>query len=218
MSRDLKPHIGIFGCRNYGKSSLINALTGQEIAIVSHIAGTTTDPVKKSIEIPGIGATILIDTAGIDDIGELGNKRVKKTEEVINIIDLALIIVVNNSIGQYEEKLIGKLNELEIPFFFVHNKSDFQPLHDEFKNKIKSTYNTDLIGFSAVINPEIEQLVSLIAKHIPESAYKKTSIVGDLINYGDIVLLITPIDIEAPEGRLIFLRYKLSETYWITIV
>jgi [FeFe] hydrogenase H-cluster maturation GTPase HydF len=203
MSRDLKPHIGIFGCRNFGKSSLINALIGQEIAIVSEIAGTTTDPVKKSIEIAGIGAAILIDTAGIDDIGEIGDKRVKKTEEVLKIVDLAIIVLVNNSFGQYEEKLTGKLKELEIPFFFVHNKSDLQPLSELFKQEIQSTFNTDIISFSSILNPEIEQLISLVVKYIPESAYRRTSIVGDLVNYGDIVLLITPIDIEAPEGRLI---------------
>jgi [FeFe] hydrogenase H-cluster maturation GTPase HydF len=203
MSRELKPHIGIFGCRNFGKSSLINALIGQEIAIVSEIAGTTTDPVKKSIEIAGIGAAILIDTAGIDDIGEIGDKRVKKTEEVLKIVDLAIIVLVNNSFGQYEEKLIVKLKELEIPFFFVHNKSDLQPLTELFKKEIQSTFNTDIISFSSILNPEIEQLISLVVKNIPESAYRKTSIVGDLVNYGDIVLLITPIDIEAPEGRLI---------------
>ncbi len=203
MSRDLKPHIGIFGQRNNGKSSLINLLAGQDIAIVSEIAGTTTDPVKKSIEIPGVGPVILIDTAGIDDKGSLGEKRVKKTTEIIKNIDLGIIVLTDNSINQFEENLIKKLNEFDIPFFFVHNKSDLQALNDTFKNKITTKYKTSILDFSVIVNPDIDLLISLIKQHTPETAYKKISLLGDLVNYGDIVLLITPIDVEAPEGRII---------------
>jgi small GTP-binding protein len=104
--RDSKPHIGIFGRRNNGKSSLINALTGQEIAIVSDVAGTTTDPVKKSIEIAGIGPVIVIDTAGIDDSGELGMKRVNKTRDVLKIIDMAILVLAGNQFDDTETDLI----------------------------------------------------------------------------------------------------------------
>ena len=104
--RDAKPHIGIFGRRNCGKSSLINVLAGQEIAIVSDIAGTTTDPVKKSIEIFGVGPVVLVDTAGIDDSGELGNKRIAKTKTVLKIIDLAILVISENTFGAFEEGLI----------------------------------------------------------------------------------------------------------------
>src|SRR5512133_3346679 len=107
--KENKPHIGIFGCRNYGKSSLINILTGQDVAIVSPHPGTTTDPVKKSIEIPGIGPAILIDTAGIDDTGELGEMRVEKAMQVMKIIDLALVVLNNNEMGENEIKLTDEL-------------------------------------------------------------------------------------------------------------
>jgi [FeFe] hydrogenase H-cluster maturation GTPase HydF len=203
MSRELKPHIGIFGQRNNGKSSLINLLSGQDIAIVSEIAGTTTDPVKKSIEIPGVGPVILIDTAGIDDKGSLGEKRVNKTKETIKTIDVGIIVLINNTLSDYEKNLIKLLNEFDVPFFFVHNKSDLQSLENTFKNKIASDFKTSILEFSSTINPDIEGLVNLIKKHTPENAYQKISLLGDLIRYGDIVLLITPIDVEAPEGRII---------------
>src|SRR5512145_1675104 len=122
--RENKPHIGIFGRRNFGKSSLINAITGQDVAIVSPQPGTTTDPVKKSIEIAGIGPVILIDTAGIDDTGELGKKRIEKTLQTINTIDAAILVVSENQYGSHEEQLIAKFNDLDVPYFIVHNKSD----------------------------------------------------------------------------------------------
>jgi [FeFe] hydrogenase H-cluster maturation GTPase HydF len=203
MAKEIQPHIAILGSRNNGKSSIINTLAGQDIAIVSDIAGTTTDPVKKSIEISGLGPVILIDTAGIDDSGELGDKRVAKTIEIFKIIDLAIIVLVGNSITSKEIEMIDKLKELDIPFFFVHNKSDVEELNIEFSDQLLKKFQTDVINFSVIKNPETKSMVTLIKKHLPETAWKKSSIVGDLLSYGDIVLLITPIDIEAPEGRLI---------------
>src|SRR5664279_1564917 len=122
--RESKPHIGIYGRRNSGKSSLINCLSGQEIAIVSDQAGTTTDPVKKSFEITGFGPVILVDTAGIDDSGELGQKRVDRTVRTLETIDLALLVVTNNSWGVDEDDLIRKFRDQDIPFIIVHSKSD----------------------------------------------------------------------------------------------
>ena len=122
--KDTQPHIGIFGKRNNGKSSLINCIVGQDFSIVSEIPGTTTDPVKKSVEIPGIGPVIIIDTAGIDDTGLLGELRVKKTKESIAQIDLAIIVIVDNTIGTEEQTLIDELNDYGTPFIIVHNKSD----------------------------------------------------------------------------------------------
>src|SRR4030042_923904 len=121
---DAKPHRGIYGRRNSGKSSLINCLAGQDIAIVSEQAGTTTDPVKKSFEITGFGPVILVDTAGIDDSGELGRKRVDRTIRTLDIIDLALLIVTDNSWGDYEDDLTGRFRNKDIPFIVLHNKSD----------------------------------------------------------------------------------------------
>ena len=122
--RDLKPHIGIFGRRNNGKSSLINALVGQEVAIVSEHAGTTTDPVKKSIELSGIGPVIMVDTAGIDDTGELGKKRIDRTLQVMKIIDCAVLVIADNKFGQPEMQLVNEFIQYDVPFIIVHNKSD----------------------------------------------------------------------------------------------
>lgn len=200
--RDHKPHIGIFGRRNNGKSSLINALSGQDTAIVSDVAGTTTDLVKKSIEIEGIGPVILLDTAGIDDIGELGLKRVAKTNEALKIIDLAILVITNNTISEPEMELIHKFEELKLAWFAVHNKADLATIEEQTIDFFKQK-NREIISFSTIQKTKLDEIILKIQKHIPESAYKIPSLIGDIMQYGDTVLLITPIDIEAPEGRLI---------------
>jgi [FeFe] hydrogenase H-cluster maturation GTPase HydF len=201
--REHKPHIGIFGRRNSGKSSLINALTGQEVAIVSDQPGTTTDPVRKSMEIAGIGPAILIDTAGIDDTGNLGNLRIQKTREVMKMIDLALVVVNNNETGDFEEALLDDFYEAGIPCIFVHSKSDLFPLHDTFRKYFAGKYAVPLVDFSSADRINLPELISAIRKAMPETAYQKQSLLGNLVSSGDIVLLITPVDTEAPEGRLI---------------
>ena len=201
--RESKPHIGIYGRRNNGKSSLINCLAGQDIAIVSDHAGTTTDPVKKSFEITGFGPVILVDTAGIDDSGDLGQKRVERTLRTLDIIDLAIIIVTHNSWGEYEEDLIHRFRSNDIPFIVIHSKSDIEEPTGSFKNKVTSITGVSLFEFSSLDRRNYEELIDLIRTTIPEYSYKTTTLLGDLIKYGDIVLLITPIDIEAPAGRLI---------------
>jgi len=201
--RESKPHIGIYGRRNNGKSSLINCLAGQEIAIVSDHAGTTTDPVKKSFEITGFGPVILIDTAGIDDSGELGQKRVDRTIRTLETIDLALLVVTENSWGKFEDELLKKFTDQDLPFIVIHSKSDIQEPEAEFKQKILSITGTSLFEFSSTDKRNYEALISLIRDTIPEHSYKNPTLLGDLISYGDIVILITPIDIEAPAGRLI---------------
>lgn len=201
--REHKPHIGIFGRRNFGKSSLINALTGQNVAIVSEQPGTTTDPVKKSIEIPGIGPVILIDTAGIDDIGTLGRLRTEKTKEVMKIIDLAILVLNNNESGNFEDQLMEDFYENGIPCVFVHSKSDLESLNEDFRLSVTARYQSPLVEFSSVTTSNLEEIITAIRKTMPETAYRKQSLLGDLVSYGDIVLLITPVDTEAPEGRLI---------------
>ena len=211
-ARDTKPHIGIFGRRNNGKSSLINALTGQDIAIVSDVSGTTTDPVKKSIEIAGIGPVIMIDTAGIDDSGELGLKRVGKTKEVLKIIDMAILLIAHNKFEEPEVNLIHDFQQNDLPFLIIHNKSDKELIEPALAAEISEKYGTMVIGFSALnlkgkmitnnaSNPD--EIIKRIRETIPETSFRKQTLVGDLIAYGDVVLLITPIDIEAPEGRMI---------------
>lgn len=201
--KDVKPHIGIFGRRNCGKSSIINAITGQEIAIVSDIAGTTTDPVKKSMEIAGIGPVILIDTAGIDDTGDLGEKRIEKTLQTISVIDAAIVVTAGNIFGSYEEELIVEFNKLDIPYIFVHNKSDRARLSSDRKERIEAAINTRVIECSAQKLNGIDELINHLKSIIPENVYQSKSLIGDILKAGDTVLLITPIDLEAPEGRLI---------------
>ena len=201
--RDLKPHIGIFGRRNFGKSLLINTLTGLDVAIVSEIAGTTTDPVRKSMEIFGIGPTIIIDTAGIDDTGELGEKRISKTLEVIKQIDCAILVIAENIFGDYEKELIKLFLKFEICFIIVHNKSDFEILQNKTINKIRQYTDAGIIEFSAKSGRNIEHLIEALKEIIPETAYHNPSLLKGLISRGDIVMLITPVDSEAPEGRMI---------------
>ncbi len=201
--RESKLHIGIYGRRNNGKSSLINCLAGQDIAIVSEQPGTTTDPVRKSFEITGFGPVILVDTAGIDDSGELGQKRVDRTIRTLDIIDLALLVVTDNSWGESEDDLVKRFRANDVPFIVINNKSDLQLPSADFREKINSITGKDLFEFSATDRRNYEKLIQLIRDTIPEHSYKTPALLGDMINQGDVVILITPIDIEAPEGRLI---------------
>jgi [FeFe] hydrogenase H-cluster maturation GTPase HydF len=201
--RESKPHIGIYGRRNSGKSSLINSLAGQDIAIVSEHAGTTTDPVKKSFEITGFGPVILVDTAGIDDSGDLGQKRIDRTLRTLDIVDLAILVVAGNQWGDFEEDLVRRFTEQDIPYIIVHSKSDLEEPNAEFIEKIRSLSGSAPVGYSSLDRRNYESLVGLIRETIPEHSYKTPALLGDIIKYGDIVLLITPIDVEAPAGRLI---------------
>ncbi|GAF04916.1 [FeFe] hydrogenase H-cluster maturation GTPase HydF [Saccharicrinis fermentans] len=201
MAKDKQAHIGVFGRRNYGKSTLVNKLAGQEVAIVSDVLGTTTDPVKKSFEIPGFGPVVFIDTAGIDDEGLLGEKRIEKTEKIIEQVDLAILLISDNIFESQEDRVIKKLRERDVPFIIVYSKSDLSTPDDSLVEKVRTL---DSAGF-LVMNKdtETEELIRCIQGSIPESAYSNPSLLGDIVQQGDIVLLITPIDIEAPEGRLI---------------
>ncbi|HNQ67497.1 MAG TPA: [FeFe] hydrogenase H-cluster maturation GTPase HydF [Bacteroidales bacterium] len=202
-SKDIKPHIGIFGRRNTGKSSLINLLTGQDTAIVSDFAGTTTDPVKKSVEIISVGPAIIIDTAGIDDTGDLGKLRTGKTLQVINTIDMAILVFSENNFGSFENSLIREFNKLDIPYILIHNKSDIVKLESSLSKKIAKSTKHIVLDFSTINPGKFEDLTELIRNTIPENAYNKPGLFKDLINPNDIVLMVTPIDSSAPEGRMI---------------
>jgi [FeFe] hydrogenase H-cluster maturation GTPase HydF len=200
------PHVGIFGRRNVGKSALINALTGQEIAIVSEIAGTTTDPVKKTMEIFGIGPVVLIDTAGIDDVNELGKKRVERTENVLKQIDLAILVITNYLFDEPEKNIIEQLQKLDTPFIIVNNKSDIV----DTNNIVGAYCNTPLlqrtepvIFISAKTGSGISELIDTIKQKMPVSAFHTHSLLEGIVKENDTVLLVTPIDSAAPEGRLI---------------
>lgn len=187
-------HIGIFGKRNVGKSSLINSITNQSIAVVSDVLGTTTDPVYKSMELLPLGPVMIIDTPGLDDEGALGELRIKKTNQVINKTDIALIVV-DASVGitPLEKDLVEKLENKNIPYILVYNKSDV-------KEPISLTERE--IAVSCTTGKNINELKELIAK-ISVSSTEQLPIISDLIEKGDIVILVTPIDESAPKGRII---------------
>ena len=201
MAKDLKPHIGIFGRRNCGKSSLINLLTGQNIAIVSDTAGTTTDPVKKSMEIFGIGPCVLIDTAGIDDVGALGQQRVEKTMKVLEEIDCAILVVTGNNFAEPEKQLIAQMKELAVPFFIVHNKADEEPLLAVVKAVMEQQTGATVLDFSVSRNDDIAPLVEALKKAIPESAYQKVSLLGGIIQPNEVVVLVWSVDFTASDGH-----------------
>ena len=195
-------HIGIFGKRNAGKSSVINAITNQNLAIVSDIKGTTTDPVSKAMELLPLGPVMIIDTPGLDDVGELGKMRIQKSYQVLNKSDIG-ILVVDGTLGQTDEDkaLINKFKEKNIPYIVVMNKLDLvreQQNIDE--NEINSKSNT--IWVSSTTKENIYELKEMIAKQAPTDE-PKFKIVGDLLNPSDFVVLVVPIDKAAPKGRLI---------------
>ncbi len=188
-------HIGIFGRRNAGKSSVINAITGQELAVVSDIKGTTTDPVYKAMELLPLGPVMIIDTPGIDDEGQLGSLRVKKARQVLNKTDVAVIVVdATEGRSSEDDELVNLIREKNIPYIIAYNKCELldnipQPSRDE-------------IYISTAANIGINELKERIAA-IADTGAAKQRIVGDLISPSDIVVLVTPIDKSAPKGRLI---------------
>ena len=188
-------HIGFFGLRNAGKSSVVNAVTGQEVSLVSDVKGTTTDPVKKAMELLPLGPVVIIDTPGIDDEGELGELRVKKTKQVLNYIDIA-VLVVDSTVGlqDFDREMLTLFDKKKIPFVVAYNKSDL------FAENAQLDDNTILV--SAKNGTNINELKEKIA-HAVKVQNEKKQIVGDLLKAGDVVVLVTPIDSAAPKGRLI---------------
>lgn len=198
--RGNRTHIAIFGRRNAGKSSVINALTNQKISLVSEIAGTTTDPVFKSMEILPLGPVVLIDTAGIDDVGELGTMRVQRTYDVINKADIG-IIVFDYSQNDFKEELnlIIEFKKRTKPYLLVANKIDLTSITIDFSDIFKKD---KVYSVSALEKKGIFELKEAIGNKVKVEK-EKFQIVGDLINPGDLVVLVTPIDKAAPKGRLI---------------
>lgn len=195
-------HIGLFGRRNVGKSSLLNALTRQQVSIVSDIAGTTTDPVEKPMELLPIGPVLFIDTAGIDDVGSLGEMRVKKTRQVFDRTDLAIVVSDPSLWGKFEEALIGELRQWEIPTIVVFNKVDMLPPSSEICEKLVAE-KIPFIQTVATNGIGIIELRDALVRSAPEEFINAPAIVGDLIPPGELVMLVVPIDLEAPKGRLI---------------
>lgn len=187
-------HIGIFGKRNAGKSSIINAMTGQNLAIVSDVAGTTTDPVLKAMELLPLGPVVMIDTPGLDDVGELGLMRVQKAYQILNKTDIALIVV-DGTVGitAEDEKIIERIRSKQIPYLIVKNKMDLCERAEEEENTI---------FVSAATGQNIYELKELIGKLAPKEEESR-KIVSDILQTNDFVVLVVPIDSAAPKGRLI---------------
>ena len=197
-------HIGIFGRTNTGKSSLINMLTDQDISIVSSRKGTTTDPVKKAVEILGIGPATIIDTAGIDDLGEIGHLKIQKSLEVIRRVDCAILLIAGNQFGDYEVRLIDQFKAHDVPYLIVHNKNDISKIAAITKNAIKWHSNAEIIDLSTFEPTDKDLLIDALKRILPKTVYQNSTLIGDLVKPKDIVLVIVAIDSEAPEGRLIF--------------
>lgn len=193
-------HIGIFGKRNAGKSSVINAITGQSIAIVSDVKGTTTDPVIKTMELLPLGPVVIIDTPGLDDIGTLGQLRIQKAYQMLNKTDIA-IVVIDASIGitREDKKILDRIKEKAIPYIVVWNKTDLLSRLSEKEQRIPTQ---NQIQISTKTGENILALKELIAKQAP-NAKNEHPLVSDLLNPGDFVVLVVPIDSSAPKGRLI---------------
>jgi len=195
-------HIGLFGRRNVGKSSLLNALTRQTVSIVSDIAGTTTDPVEKPMELLPIGAVLFIDTAGIDDVGALGEMRVQKTKQVFDRTDVGIIVTVAGDWGDFEEAILTELRERKIPVIVVFNKTDVARVDSTQEARLKDL-KIPCVETSAARGEGVLDLREALVTAAPEEFINAPAIIGDLVPAGELVVLVIPIDLEAPKGRLI---------------
>ena len=233
-TRGERIHIGIFGKRNAGKSSVINAITGQKLSIVSDVCGTTTDPVLKAMELLPLGPVVVIDTPGIDDEGELGKLRVQKTYQMLNKTDIAVIVVdlneknnndMSHKILDDDISLINEIKKRKISYIVVLNKIDLIKTdlkeNQVYKKLLEIVPENKIIGISAKANKNIYELKEKIATLKPEKEFEYP-IVRDLVDEGDIVILVTPIDSAAPKSRLILPQQQtireLLEVGTITIV
>lgn len=198
-----KRYIGIFGRRNTGKSSLINLLTGQQTAIVSAVPGSTADPVKKAVELAGIGAVVLVDTAGIDDPEESAAQKVRKSQEMVMQVDAAILLIAGNRFEQEEMELIRRFGSLDIPYLMVHNKNDLEPISDTTRSAVRHYSSAETIDISVTRVGDREKVISALQQIVRRGDTVERSLLDDLVKPGDPVLLVTPIDEGAPQKRMI---------------
>lgn len=198
--KGLRLQIGIFGRRNVGKSSLLNALTRQSVSIVSPTAGTTTDPVEKAMELQPLGPVLFVDTAGIDDLGALGRLRVAKTMGVVERVDIALLVT--DEWQEFESGLLALFAGRKTPVIVVAGKSDCRPAGG-VEGAAAAAGATQVVSVSAVTRAGLEELRQALVKAAPDDVVNSPSLIGDLVPAGELALLVVPIDIEAPKGRLI---------------
>ena len=195
-------HIALFGRRNVGKSSIINAMTRQNVSIVSDVAGTTTDPVEKPMELLPVGPVLFIDTAGIDDAGTLGTMRVQRTRQVFDRTDVGVIITRGDEWGEFEEQILSELKHREIPAIVVFNKADLARPDDALRKRFKKE-KVRVVESVATRGEGILDLREALICTAPEEFINAPAILGDLVPAGELAVLVVPIDLEAPKGRLI---------------
>ena len=200
--KGLRLHIGIFGRRNVGKSSFLNALTKQQVSIVSDVAGTTTDPVEKPMELLPIGPVLFIDTAGIDDTGALGKMRVEKTRKIFDRTEVAVIVAVASEWGKFEDEIFEAFKKLDIPVIAVLNKADISKAPPKLLRKLDSS-KIPYVEAVATEGKGLNEFRDILIKNVPEEFISEKSIAGDLLPPGSLAMLVVPIDLEAPKGRLI---------------
>lgn len=220
--KGLRLHIGIYGRRNVGKSSLLNALTGQLVAIVSDTPGTTTDPVEKTMELSPLGPVVFIDTAGIDDVGALGEMRKERTVMALKRTDVALLVAEPDVWGSFEEALISLFKEHAIPFAVVFNKTDLAQPPMERLETLKQE-GIPSAGVSATQGTGVQRVKECLAGLAPEDWFEEPRLVGDLLAAGELAVLVVPIDLGAPKGRIILpqvqaIRDILDSDAWCIVV
>ncbi len=214
-------HIGFLGKRNVGKSSLINALTRQQISLVSDTPGTTTDPVNKAMELQPLGPVMLIDTAGLDDVGELGRQRIARTRKVLNRLDLAILVAVESEWDHYEDELAAELVRRKLPFVVVMNKSDQTNGGTASGSGLKDI-SAPVVRTSTTVQTGIDELRETLKRTVPPHLRHQNQIFGGLVEKGDVIVLVTPIDSEAPTGRMILpqvqaIRDTLDNDCWCVV-
>jgi [FeFe] hydrogenase H-cluster maturation GTPase HydF len=200
--KGVRLHIGIFGRRNVGKSSLLNALTRQNVSIVSDVPGTTTDPVEKPMELLPIGPVLFIDTAGIDDVGALGELRVQKTRQVLDRIDICIVVALSGQWGEFEDVLVKELTDRRVPTVVVFNKIDLAEVSAEQLERLAAA-EIPCLKTAAKSGTGVIDVREALIRLAPEEFLNAPSIVGDLVGPGELAVLVVPIDTEAPKGRLI---------------
>jgi len=200
--RGLRLHIGLFGRRNVGKSSLVNTLTGYSMSIVSDVPGTTTDPVEKSFEMAPVGPVTFVDTAGIDDEGALGDLRKQRTESIMERVDIVLLVCDETGLGAFEEDLLSRLKESETPVVVVFNKADLTEPSKEVLERFAAA-EMDAVAVSSVSGRGVEPLKEAITRAVPDDRLEENRLAGDLVPAGSLAMLVVPIDLGAPTGRLI---------------
>lgn len=205
--KSIRLQIGLYGRRNVGKSSVLNAITRQQVAIVSAIAGTTTDPVEKPMEILPLGPVLFIDTAGIDDLGVVGKQRVEKTKKTFERTDLGIIVTEPNIWSEFEESILTELKSRQIPAIVIFNKTDLLTIDQEIIAKLQQR-KIPTVYFSAIKHLGINELRQAILDHAPPHFFDNPAILRDLVSPGEIVMQVIPIDNEAPKGRLLLPQHQ----------